>query len=397
MAGVRILFVSSRLPYPPWQGDRLRAYNFLRLLSRRHAVVLVTPMRREERGGLEAVRPFCERIEPIEDSSWRGSLRLLASPFTPLPFQTLLYFPSGVREKVRNLLREEPFDLVHIQTMRMGPAAQAASAAPAVLDLLDAFSLNMKRRARRERGLMRLLCDQEARRVLDYERALLKRFAAVMISSPEDGKAIAPNASLSIVPNGVDLARFPFVARGREPHIIVFAGRMAYFANADAAAYFASQVFPLIRQRIPEARFLIVGAEPRRKVRLLGRLPGVSVTGQVESIHHYLGKATLSVAPMRAGSGMQNKILEAMASGAPVVATPCALGGIAAQAEEHLLVGDTAEKLAHQCLRLMTDPSLAGRLASNARRLVEEHYTWERSVELLESVYQQAVARYERR
>lgn len=120
---VRILFVSSRLPYPPWQGDRMRAYHFLRLLARRHAVVLVTPMRREERGALEAIRPFCERIEIIEDSRGRGALRLLASPFTQLPFQTLYCFPKGIAEKVRSLLREGRIDLVHLQTLRMAPAA----------------------------------------------------------------------------------------------------------------------------------------------------------------------------------------------------------------------------------------------------------------------------------
>ena len=147
---------------------------------------------------------------------------------------------------------------------------------------------------------------------------------------------------------------------------------------------------PHLRQE-PDARFLIVGAAPPLRVRRLARLPGVEVTGYVHRIQDYLVHSSVAVAPMQAGSGIQNKVLEAMASGTPVVATPNALGGIETREGEHVLVARDAEGLAEQVVRLLKDPALRPCLARNARRLVENKYTWERSLAMLEEVYRLAI------
>jgi len=390
---MRVLFVASRFPYPPIQGDRVRAYHQLRLLSQRHRLTLVTLIQSErERERLKTLSPFCERIEAIPVSPWRGAFRLLGAPFTPLPLQTLFFFDPRFRQRVHALLGETSFDLVQVQLVRMAPVVDGLDALPKVLDLIDALSLNWYRRARQERVPLAWLVGLEAKRLQRYERTLDKQLDQLIVSSPVDREFIGAYENLHVIPNGVDIERFPFVEDGREPYTIIFTGRMGYFPNADAAVWFATQVFPAVRRQVPEARFLIVGADPPRRVKQLTRLPGIEVTGYVPDLHELLAWATVAVAPMQAGSGMQFKVLEAMASGTPVVATPYALGGIEAQDSEHLLVAQDGEAFAEQVVRLLNDLPLGRRLARNGRRLVEERYTWEQAVRMLEEVYQLALA-----
>ena len=389
---MRILFIASRFPYPPIQGDRVRGYHTLRLLSQEHSITLVTSASGavDSQAQQEATR-LCERWVPVRIPQWQAVTNLFRFPFSALPIQTLYFCPPAMQKQVQCLLQETTFDLIHVQLARMAPVANGLGNVPRVLDFIDAVSLNMHRRAIQERGPMKWLSHLEAQRMARYERDLICSFDQQVVCSPLDSKAIGAYESLHCVPNGVNIEDFPYNEDKRENSVIVFTGRMGYFPNADAAVYFATQVFPLILQQEPGARFLIVGADPPRRVRRLARLPGVEVTGYVHRIQGYLVRASVAVAPMQAGSGIQNKVLEAMASGTPVVATPNALGGIEAQEGEHVLMAGDAEGLAEQVVRLLKDPALRLRLAHNARRLMEDKYTWERSVAMLEEVYRLAI------
>lgn len=386
-----------RFPYPPIQGDRVRGYHLLRLLSRRHSITLVTPVAGPVDNQAQQIVPqLCERWVPVRVLQWQALAHLIRFPLCALPLQTLYFCPPVIQKQIRALLQEKPFDLIHVQLARMAPVANGLEGVPKMLDFIDALSLNMRRRSLQEQWPMRWLFHLEAQRMARYERELVSSFDQQVVSSPLDKEAIGPYESLHIIPNGVNLKEFPFKEDERENNLIVFTGRIGYFPNADAAVYFATQVFPLVLRQVPSTRFLIVGADPPRRVRQLTRFPGIEVTGYVSRIQDYLARATVAVAPMRAGSGMQLKVLEAMASGTPVVATPYALGGIEAQDSEHLLVAQDGEALAGQVVQLLKDRGLARRLARTARRLVEERYTWERSVDALEEVYKLAMSDFRR-
>jgi len=312
----------------------------------------------------------------------------------PLPWQTAYMCPPRFVRAVQRLIQTQPFDVVHVQLARMAPVLPRARTIPAVIDLIDALSLNMRRRAARERAPQRWLIAWEARKMARYEQQLIAQTEQLVLTSPQDWEALGRPANVHVIPNGVDLERFPFRLTGRDPATVVFTGRMGYFPNADAAVFFATQVFPRVRQAIPQARFLIVGADPPARVRRLARLPGVEVTGYVPRIQDYLQRATVAVAPLRAGSGIQNKVLEAMASGVPVVATSYALGGLRAEPGVHAVRADTAPALAEAVIALLQDPARRQKLAQAARILVETHYTWEGAARQLEEVYQQAQARF---
>lgn len=391
---MKILFVASRFPYPPIQGDRARAYHHLRVLSQKHEIVLITPPPVGDReDGLKIIGALCEQSHLVSRPLWRRGLRLIQAPFSKKPLQTLYLFDPKISQKAKKLLEREPFDLIHVQLVRMAPVVENLGKIPKVLDFIDALSLNIYRRSMRENGPVAWFMALESKRLEDYERYLTQKYDQLVVSSPLDCDAIGNYDNIHVIPNGVSIEDFPFVADGREPKMIVFTGRMGYFPNADAVIWFVEKVLPLIQQQLSEVKFYVVGADPTSEVQVLAQQPGVFVTGYVSSIQDYLHQATVAVAPLQSGSGMQFKVIEAMGCGTPVVATSYALGGVDVLGGEHLLVANNAESFAQKVICLLRDEDLQRYLAHNARRLVEEKYTWDRSVTMLEDVYHLAVQR----
>jgi sugar transferase (PEP-CTERM/EpsH1 system associated) len=387
---MNILFIASRFPYPPLQGDSLRAYHQIRMLSRRHRITLLAPAPADQ-GSLGHVARFCERIVTIPASPLRRAVHAAASFINKLPLQTNYWFERRHAEAARKLIDSTPFDLAHVQLVRMAPIAQALNRLPRVIDLIDALSLNFARRATRGASILHPLWRLEATRLAAYERRLLDIYDRAIVVAAADRIAIGARDNLHVVPNGVDARAIAFRRDGRDRSLIVMSGRMGYAPNAEGAAWFAREVMPLIAREAPHARFMIVGADPPTS---MGRLAvnGVQVTGAVPSVMPYLHRAAVAVAPLLSGAGMQNKVLEAMAAGAPVVATPIAAAGLGlAVASEHLLIARDAKEFACHALNLLGDQKRAAMLATNARRLVEEHYSWERSARELERIYQLAI------
>jgi sugar transferase (PEP-CTERM/EpsH1 system associated) len=394
---LRILFVAARFPYPPLNGDQVRAYHQLRTLSARHQITLLSPEPLSD-DNVRTVRAFCEHIETVRTSRWRSLGRLAKGPFTSLPLQTLLFFDSAFAARANELISSRAIDLVHAQLVRMAPVVHALPGGVArVLDLIDALSVNMVRRAERSRGPLAWVAATESRRVLAYERDLPKRYDQLVISSASDRAVIGQYPNIHVVPNGVDVSQHGLVTNGRDPTAIVFTGTMWYFPNVDAARWLVGEILPLVRSEIPDARLFIVGARPVGAVKRLAKVPGVVVTGEVPKVHAFLAKAAVAVAPMRTGSGGQFKVIEAMASGTPVVATPLALGGCDAVSEQHLLVASDASSFAQQVVRLLRDRQLRERLANEAYDLVRLSYSWDGSVRKLESIYELALRRVSQR
>lgn len=389
---MKILFVAPRFCYPPIRGDQVRSYHFIRILSVRHHVTLVAPVSPGfDEKVHEAETHLGARWIAVPIRGWERVRNLGRFLSSSLPLQVLYFCLPSMKRIVQELTREESFDLIHVQLARMAPSVSEIEEVPKVLDFIDALSLNMRRRSQRERWPLRWAFRLEAERMGRYEEQLVSLFDEQVVSSPADKSAIGEYETLHVIPNGVNIEDFPYSEYGREDKVIVFSGRMGYFPNAEAAVYFATRVFPLIRREEPKARFVVVGADPPRRVRRLSRLKGIEVTGYVSRMHDYLSSATVSVAPMFSGTGIQNKVLEAMASGVPVVATPYAVSAIEAIRGEHLLVAEDAQGLAECVLRLLKDATLRERLARNARCLVEARYSWQRSVAALEEVYLRAV------
>ena len=389
-----LLFVSHRFPYPPDRGEKIRGINLIRHLATRYRVLLGCLVDQEsDWQHLDVLRNICTEVGafPLDKRAqkWRALARL--RPGRPLMLD--YYGSPALRAWVDGAVARERPDILYLYSTAMAPYG-LNHAGRRILDMQDVDSEKWAEYARGARFPMRLVWSREARTLLAYERrAAMACERTFLVSEPECRRflELAPETAGRVVAieNGVDLERFapghsfdtPY--RDAGPNL-VFVGNMDYWPNGDAAGWFAREVMPLIRAATPQARFDVVGASPGPEVLALGALPGVHVTGRVPDVRPYVAHADAVVAPLRIARGIQNKVLEGMALGRPVVATPQAFEGVHAEPGRDLLVGDGAARLA-----ALVGEVLRGEhpgLGAAARRAVEQHHTWAASLRRLDEI-----------
>jgi polysaccharide biosynthesis protein PslH len=390
---VRALWLVTRLPVPPWRGDQVRAYHHLRQLAPRHEITCCALLAREPPAALrEGVAALGARLEVVTLGT-AGAAPSLARAMLGdrRPLQVLLYERAGARRQVATIVERGRFDVVHAQLVRTAPYLPGPDGPPVVLDLIDALSANLVRRAQQERGPLAPVAAWEATRLARFERALIERAARSLVVSAAERDALGGGERIVVVPNGVDTDAFVFHDGPRPAARLIFFGNLGYFPNIDAVRWLVSDIFPRVRAEVPEAELRLVGARPSRVVRALARAPGLSLAAAVPAMSPEVAAATVALVPMRAGTGLQNKVLEAMAAGTPVVATPPAIAALDVRPGEHLLVAEDAAAIAAATVTLLRDPARARTMAAAARSLVERRYSWEDSARAVEDAWIAAV------
>jgi polysaccharide biosynthesis protein PslH len=387
---MRVLYVTPRFPGVGLRGDQMRSFEQIRHLASRHRISLIAgaapePALREHVGQHD----WCESIRVLPPR-WPAQLAgVCAALGDGRPLQTGLYdrwLPDALRQR----LRGEGFDLVHLQMARLAGLLPQLAPLPCVVDLVDALSLNMARRAEFDRGLAARLAAFEAPRLARLEQQLCRSAAGIAISAADDRSALPAEAPVQTVANGVDPQRFPFVD-GRHGSAIVFAGNLGYFPNVDGACWFAEQVLPRIRAQAPGCTFRLVGATPSPRLQRLARsTPGVHLVGPVADMHAALCDAAIAVCPLRGGSGQQLKLLEAMASGTPLVALRRPASSLGDPAALPLRVADAAEDMAAAVLALLADGAAAATLAREAQQWVRANFTWAQAATDLDALWHRA-------
>ena len=395
---MKILFLTSRFPFPPFRGDKLKIYNLIRELSGRHEVTLLSFIQNSgEEGFRSEMEKLCARVETVRLPLARSLLQCGVGLPGRTPFQ-IEYFRSGAMAgAVSRLIAESTPDVIHTHLLRMAPYTATRGEIPRILDLTDAVGIYLRRFAESTHNpVKRCVLREEYRRVRSFER-VLEQFHCCLVCSTTDREALhdtAPGARIEILENGIDLASFTSNAVTQpDPRTIVCTGNMSYFPNADGVKYFVGEILPLVRREIPDVRFLIVGQNPPRAVRSLGG-NGITVTGTVPDIREYYLRAAVAVSPIRFGSGTLNKVLEPMALGIPVVAPTIGIEGLPFNNGEHLLIGRNPDEFAAHVVRLIQNPDLGRRIAARARDLVRGNYSWKRIGEKLEGFYASIVARH---
>jgi hypothetical protein len=391
-AGLRILYLCHRLPYPPDKGEKIRAFHQIRALSRRHRVSLLA-LSDGAVPDLAPLEAMCERVEVFPLSRPAGYVRAALGALRPRPL-TLSFFESPeLAERVRELARREHFDVAVVYCSAMAPYAALVPEVPAVLDMVDVDSAKWAQYSRFAPLPLRPVYALEARRLRRYEASLAGRFHRVVLATGNETrlyKANAPAARAATVLNGVDVDFFQPLDLPKSAHpTLVFTGQMDYFANVDAVTYFAHKIFPRLREQVPDVELLIVGRSPVPAVRSLGELPGVQVTGAVGDVRPFLARAWVFVAPLRIAQGVQNKVLEAMASNVPVVASERVLAGIADggfRSGRDLLAAASDEEYVRAIVRLIRDEPERVRLAECARQRLLATYRWAPNLDLFEDL-----------
>jgi len=391
-SGMKILFLCHRVPYPPDKGDRIRAYHQIRMLARRHRVHLLT-LADGPLPDLSPLDELCERVEVFPISRAAGYLRAARGVLSRRPL-TLSFFESKeLRGRVRELAAREGFDAVVAYSSSMAPYAELAGDVPKVLDMVDVDSAKWRQYSRFAALPMRPVYALEARRLQAYEAALSAAFDSVVFATGNEAelyRKLTPGARAAVIPNGIDLDFFRRLDLPRAPNpTLVFTGQMDYFANVDGITHFAKGVFPRLRRRFPDLELLVVGRSPAPSVRALGDLPGVQVTGAVGDVRPFLSRAWAFVAPLRITQGVQNKVLEAMATHLPTVCSDKVFAGISEGGFRHdrdLLVAGNDEEMERALTTLLQEPQTRERLAESARRRLTATYRWEPFLERLEDL-----------
>lgn len=390
---MRILYITSALPYPPDSGSKIRSYQMLKYLAGKGRVTMVCPAQPAvDAAHVAALRPLCEELALVDETTFWFAHSQRRAPSVGQRLADLLRRESWAIQDFRSdALRRQlldldvnGFDLVVVRYPQMAaylfdePALKPALA-KTVIDVDDVAVRSFERalagapltygtlRRRMDLGFLRRFYRQ-------LSRARLCLAVSALDKAYLQERQLAQ--AVEVVPNMIETAQ---AAPERNGHAAVpsflFVGLMSYPPNEEAAVYFCEQILPRIRAAQPEARITIAGRRPSARVEALGRLPGVTVTGAVLSIARCYEEASVAVVPLRNGSGTRIKILEAMALRTPVVTTTIGCEGLDVADGEHVLVADDAEAFARQCLALVDDADLRAGLIDRAQRLVNDRYS----------------------
>ncbi len=378
---MRILFLTSRLPYPPDRGDRLRAFNFIKRLSREHELTLISFSPRESRDKhLAALKPYCRDIRVVPMGRFRPAVTVLGNLWRREPLQALYYRSAPMKRLIDMTLAANTFDVAYVHLFRMAPYLAARSDLYRIVDLTDIISLEVARSLPYRRLIWKLIYSFEKPRMERYERLVPGMFNETWLISEADHKVLAPacpRANIRVIGNGVDTEISPPDDRPFQPNSLLFIGHLRVFHNVDAVTHLVRDVLPLVWQQIPDCTLKIVGADPSPQVRKLGQHPAVEVTGFVPNLSSVLNQAAVFVAPLRFAAGVQNKVLEAMAAARPVITSSLVNAGLGARPDQELLIADTAEATAGQIVTLLQNRQLQMKIGQAAKRFVRRAYSWD--------------------
>lgn len=379
---MKILFLTSRIPYPPNRGDRLRVYNFIRSLSREHEIHLLTFIEIDEHlNRVGNLSQFCKNIHTVKLSKIKSILNVAFNFWRNQPLQAIYYRSRKMQKTLDHLIQKEDFDLVYIHLFRMVPYIENWEDIYRVVDLTDVVSSEMRLSLEFRSGFSKVLYSIEKDRVAEYERQIAAKYEEIWLISEVDAQILRKSDrqnNIFIVRNGVNTGVFyPDPGVEKKQHQIIFVGHLSVPHNVDAAVYLAEDIFPLVKSRNSDAELLLVGAHPNPKVNSLGEIDGVQVTGFVDDLNRILNHSTVFVAPLRFAAGVQNKVLEACAAGLPVVTSPMVGNGIGLREYESVLYGSNQIEYAEHILGLFEDPIMRQRVAEQARSFVLKNYNWD--------------------
>lgn len=384
---MKILCITSRVPWPLEKGDKLRAYHQVRHLSKKHTIILcaindttIHPDAEKE------LKKFCSEIHVCNISKAGIVLNLIRGLFSGIPFQVAYFTSPSAKRKIDAVIAQSKPERIFAQLIRSAEYVRHHKEIPRTLDYMDIFSKGIERRIGKVNPLWRWLFKMEWKRLLNYERAVFNDFDALTIISQQDRDLLPVKdaSAVHVIANGVDTDFFHPVPAEKD-YELLFNGNMNYPPNVESAVYLAEKILPIVRKKKPNTRVLISGASPSDEVLAL-QSEHVTVTGWVDDIRKSFARSKILVAPMQSSIGLQNKLLEAMAMKIPCVTTTLSNNALKAVPDSQVLVADTPEQFATHIHLLLDHPDKAEQLATNGYRMVHDRFNWEQTCNALEQI-----------
>lgn len=392
---MKILYLCHRFPFPPKRGGKIRPFNMIRHLSQRHEVTVVSLARSaQEAEEGQGIAPYCGQFEIAKVRESIQTLRMITRLPTTIPSSMGYFYSADLARRIRRLLGEKRFDLIFVHCSSVAPYVKDVADVTKILDFGDMDSQKWLEYARFKPFPLSAGYRLEGMKMLRAERRLAEHFdmcTATTRAEWETLEGYGTGVRTDWFPNGVDSEYFTPSDQPYDPDTISFVGRMDYYPNQECMFDFCARTLPLLRQVRPSLRLLIVGADPSPAVRKLGEIPGVTVTGSVPDVRPYVWRSAAMVAPLNIARGTQNKILEAMSMGVPVISSKLAGGGVDAVPEVHLLIAETPEEYAEAILRVVESPSERNRLSVAGRERMLSRHNWAHSMERLDGIIERCM------
>lgn len=384
---MRILILLSRVPFPIEKGDKLRAYHQIQVMAQKHEIILcATSDAPIETESLNELKKYCKEIHIFPLGKLGMLWNIFKAIFSGKPIQTGYFYRCHIQKKIDKIIENTQPDHIFCQLIRVSEYVKNAPY-PKTLDYMDVFSMGVRRRMLNSQWWFAPFLKLEYKRLLKYENSIFKYFNNKTIISEPDRELIPhpEKGKIVVIPNGVDYEYFAPVEQERK-FDLVFTGNMGYPPNIDAACFLVQSIAPLVRKKYPQLNILIAGATPHNKVLAL-KSETVSVTGWMPDIRDAYAQSKIFVAPMRIGTGLQNKILEAMAMKLPCITTTLPNEALGAKNNNEILVGDTAQELADLIIQLINNPELQISIAEKGHVFVKNNFSWKSSTETLLNLF----------
>lgn len=391
---MKIFVLLSRIPWPLEKGDKLRAFNQLKELSKNNEVILCalnSDSKADKKEAFRALQPFCQSINFIDLPGIGILLNLIIAWFNGKPLQTGYFFNVRAAKRIKELITLHKPDVLYAQLIRVAEYLRQIDL-PKVIDYQDVFSVGIKRRLEISSWFMKPFLLTEFKRLQRYEALVFNEFDIKTIISETDRDLIPhpDKKEILVIPNGVDHDYFSPILAPKK-YEIVFTGNMAYPPNVNAVAFLVQEIMPMVWKEIPQARILIAGATPDISIRQAAS-SRVIVSGWMDDIRDAYAQSTVFVAPMRIGTGLQNKLLEAMSMALPCVTTSLAATPLKATPNKEILIGNTAEEIADNLIKLLNDSAFADRISSAGHSFVHQQFSWQTANVKLENVMKDLIS-----
>lgn len=386
---MKVLVCLSRFPYPLNKGDKLRAFYQIKELAKEHEVYLFCFNRTKvSQSDLEILKQYCKEIHIEKLFLVSQCFSLFKSFFTSLPLQVAFFTTKKVKRSFFLFSKKVKADVSYFQFVRTAEYAKQING-KCVLDFQDCLSVNMERRAMKSNRLFKNIFLYEARKLRNYEDTMFDCFNATTIITDIDRDLLSSDRKneVNIIENGVGDSFLNYTQKKEKKFDVIFSGNMSYAPNVDAARFLINEIMPVVWAKFPETKVVLAGSNPTNYIKSLA-CDRVVITGWVDDMKEYYVQSRIFIAPMRIGTGLQNKLLEAMALSLPCITTPLANSALKSLPDKEILVASDANLLAENIVKLLTDEVLYESIAANGHKFVEENYNWQHSTEKLVKIFQ---------
>lgn len=395
---MKILFISICFPYPLLDGTRSTIFNLLKNLCKNNEIYLITFIEnRSEIDNIKYLEKYCYNIKTILKDRQVSWLKNLIGYFSKFPNDLNRYNLKEMEFVISKTIKYNIFDIVHVDSIYMAQYFRCFTNIPRIIVPRDCMSLSSKRYFKNSKDIMNKIKNYlHWKKIQNVEKFFYQKFDQCIVVTPEDKREleeICPNLNISVIPIGINLEYFHVNKNilTEEEYSIIFTGVMNYPPNEDAVLYFYNRIFPLIKEKVPEIKFYIVGKNPTEKIKNLNKNPNVTVTGFVNDIRPFIWRSKVYVCYMRLGAGIKNKILEAMSMGMPIVGNKLSFEGIDVVSGVDVIIEDNITNFAKKVIDLMKKKEIRISLGENARRVVENKYSWKKCAKEYQSIYLQTI------